>query len=81
MFKFLIVACCAVMISFAAQAFELGKNDAIIYCTKTNTVAANEMSNLLNRIFGKKYKVITLSKADLSRPGIYIGFIPPGWYT
>ena len=76
--KSLIISIAAVAFCVTAAAFELGKENAVIYCSKVNTVAANEMSALLNQVFGKKYKVVTLKKADLSKPGIYIGYVPAG---
>ena len=74
--KSLIITVAAVALCVTAAAFELGKNNAVIYCSKVNEVAAKEMSSLLNKVFGKEYKVVSLKKADLSKPGIYIGFIP-----
>ena len=73
---FTIVA--AIAFGLTASAFELGKTDAVIYCNKVNATAAAEVSSLLNKVFGKKYKVVQLKKVDLSKPGIYIGFVPAG---
>ena len=76
--KSLIISIAAVAFCVTAAAFELGKENAVIYCSKVNTVAANEMSAFLNQVFGKEYKGVTLKKADLSKPGIYIGYVPAG---
>ncbi len=76
--KSLVITIAAVVFCVTAAAFELGKENAVIYCSKVNTVAAKEMSALLNKVFGKEYKVVTLKKADLSKPGIYIGYVPAG---
>ena len=76
--KSLIISVAAVALCVTAAAFELGKANAVIYCTKVNEVAAKEMSGLLNKVFGKEYKVVSVKKTDLSKPGIYIGFAPAG---
>ena len=76
--KSLFVCCAAVAVALTSAAFELGKDDAVIYHSKVNKVAANEMSLLLNKVFGKKYTVKSLSKAEFDKPGIYVGFAAPG---
>ena len=62
----------------AAGAFELGKQSANIYYNRINTRPALEMSQLLGKVFGKKYKTVQLKNADFSLPGIYVGFAAPG---
>ena len=68
----------AVAIGATAAAFELGKDNAVIYHSKVNALAAKEMSVLLNKVFGKKYTVKLLTKDDFRKPGIYVGFAAPG---
>ena len=68
----------AVLMSVAVSAFELGKQPANIYYNRINTRPALEMSQLLGKVFAKKYKMVQLKKADFSKPGIYIGYEAPG---
>ena len=68
----------AVLMTVAASAFELGKKAVNIYYNRINTRPALEMSQLLGKVFGKKFKAVQLKKADFKNPGIYIGFEAPG---
>jgi len=61
--------CCTII----ASAFELGKNDAVIYCNTKNLNSAKELSFYLNKVFGKKYTVKAVKKAP-ALPGIFVGF-------
>ena len=61
-----------------ASAIELGKQAVNIYYNRINTRPALEMSQFLGKVFGKKYKTVQLKTADLSKPGIYVGFEAPG---
>ena len=67
-----------VIMAVSAGAFELGRQAANIYYNRINTRPALEMSQLLGKVFAKKYKMVQLKKADFSLPGIYIGFEAPG---
>ena len=75
-FKSFTACIAAVALCATAAAFELGKTNAVIYCSKVNSVAAGEVSTLLGKVFGKKFKVVTKKDKDFSNPGIYIGFAP-----
>ncbi|MBE6362332.1 MAG: DUF4838 domain-containing protein [Lentisphaerae bacterium] len=68
----------AVLMTVAASAFELGKKAVNIYYNRINTRPAMEMSQLLGKVFGKKFKAVQLKNADFKNPGIYIGFEAPG---
>ena len=68
----------AVLMTVTASAFELGKQGGNIYFNRINTRPALEMSQLLGKVFGKKYKAVQLKNGDFSKPGIYIGFPAPG---
>ena len=75
--KSFFICLAAIAVTVTSAAFELGKNNAVIYCSKINSVAAGEVSVLLNKVFGKKFKVVAKKDQDFSKPGIYIGFAPP----
>ena len=55
--KSFFIYCAAAAVALTSAAFELGRDDAVIYHSKVNKLAANEMSVLLNKVFGKKYTV------------------------
>jgi prepilin-type processing-associated H-X9-DG protein len=63
--------CCTII----ASAFELGRNDAVIYCNTKNLNSAKELSFYLNKVFGKKYTVKAVKKAS-ALPGIFVGLKP-----
>ena len=48
----------AVLMTVTASAIELGKKAVNIYYNRINTRPALEMSQLLGKVFGKKYKAI-----------------------
>ena len=73
--KFLLF-CSAVLITFSAAAFELGKGGSTIWHTQKSAAQAKVLQNYLTKVFGGKY-VLKNYKNGAHLPGIFVGIPQP----